>query len=438
MPLWLVIIIDLLLLYFFFGEWLVDLLLPPRPRFRRRLRQLRASLRRQLRRNGDLMPAGTASAIGEAMAAIAALLADPQADAAELKRQLGHYEGEVVPKLVVARRFSTARSWMETLVVSVGVAFCIRSLLLQPFKIPTGSMQPTLFGIHYTELPADESASPNAARRLFDYLNYSRRYVEMTAPGELLVDCNDIAPLPSKPLFPRSAIAYYLTGSRQYGSFVFPGAPVDAAKALSQHLGAMDDLERRMRRGANGGLQLRLSKGERLLHGAVESGDHLFVNRMSLAFHEPRRGDVMVFSTRGITFNGQPLSGDFYIKRLVGLPGDTLKISGRALHVKPAGAASFRRLDRGDADGFGRINSGRNGYHGYSAIPQAAHLNGEDVEYTVPAGHYFMLGDNTDNSLDSRFWGSVPRENLIGLPCLVWWPFSSRFGRVDRDRGDSN
>ncbi len=431
MPTWIVIIIDVLICYFFFGEWLLDNALPRIPRARRRLRSVRASIKRALRRNCDCLPQSQCERMGEEISVLDGIIAEHTLTAEQLEEHYAHYEREVLPKLVPQLSFSTARSWLETLVVSVGVAFCIRSLLLQPFKIPTGSMQPTLYGIHYVAAPDEVNTAPNAFKRAFDYLNYSKRYVDMVAPDEIWVDCNVINPLPSKPLFPKSAIQYYSTVDGNYNNFVFPGMPMDAAKAIGARIATLNDLRSRLRRASNGDLQLKLHKGERLLHGAVESGDHLFVNRMSLAFHEPKRGDVMVFSTRGILYNGSKLAGDFYIKRLVGMPGDTLVIRDRALYVKPAGENEFHKLDAGDARGFARINSRKNGYNGYSAIPQALYRNGDDVEYTVPAGHYFMLGDNTDNSLDSRFWGSVPRENLIGLPCFVWWPFTTRFGTVD-------
>ena len=69
---------------------------------------------------------------------------------------------------------------LEAIVVSVAVAFAIRSLFLQPFKIPTGSMQPTLYGIHHVPLETEEIPSSRLVR-IFDYLNYSRRYFNVVA-----------------------------------------------------------------------------------------------------------------------------------------------------------------------------------------------------------------------------------------------------------------
>lgn len=429
MPLWLILIIDAALLYFFFGEWLLDYCLTRRAKARRSLKSLRRTLQRNQRRYRDLATAEQLQKVSSAIEQIGETLKQRDATHADLETLFRRFEALPTGLHCSQRRYATLRSWLETIVVSVAVAFCIRSLLLQPFKIPTGSMQPTLFGIHYVEVPPGTSASPNAARRLFDYLNFSKRYVDWTAGDELLLDPAGVRALPSKPLFPRSRIPYYDTGAREYRDFVFPAAPTDTIKALQwRYMQLPHPLQRRADRSS----RMLLHKGEAVFRGAMESGDHLFVNRMSLAFRSPERGDVMVFSTRGLSYNEQPLGGDYYIKRLVGLPGDTLKIVDRALYVRPSGETAFHKLDAKDHPGFGKINSSRNGYYGYSALSSARHLNGEGVEYTVPPRHYFLLGDNTDNSLDCRFFGSVPRENLVGRPCMVWWPFSERFGCVDR------
>ena len=110
------------------------------------------------------------------------------------------------------------------------------------------------------------------------------------------------------------------------------------------------------------------------------------------------------------------------------MPGDTLKILNRTIHVKPDGERDFFPLDESYSDVFGKINSMKDGYTGHSTQPTGQFLKSEGEEFTVPEGQYFLMGDNTDNSLDCRFFGPVPRENLVGSPCLVWWPFSRRFG----------
>ena len=114
-------------------------------------------------------------------------------------------------------------------------------------------------------------------------------------------------------------------------------------------------------------------------------------------------------------------------------PGDTLKIVDRKLYVKAKGESDFRLLDAKDAKGFERIYSETGAYHGYAHMPEPAiHLTSNSAEMQIPDGHYVMLGDNSETSKDSRYWGSVPRKNLVGKPGVVWWPLSRRWGLIDR------
>jgi len=137
---------------------------------------------------------------------------------------------------------------------------------------------------------------------------------------------------------------------------------------------------------------------------------------------EPERGDVAVFR-----YPRDP-SLD-YIKRVVGLPGDKIvyrdktfyingeqvKISGGEPYI-PAGAADANvgsvRLQESLGDGTHDI-----------LVRNAGFSGGESV-YEVPEGHYFMVGDNRDNSNDSRVWGVVPEENLVGRATYIWMHWS--------------
>lgn len=433
MPLPLVILLDLLLLYFFFGSDLVNFLTPKKARPRRRFQEHLKGFRALVNRNRDLLSqhqlAATANLLGDGANRLAAK--EKPIAAEDLEKFAGKIDA-MTATLPVPRNFLTARNWVETLVVSAGVAFAIRSLLLSPFSIPTGSMQPTLNGIHYVALQTDDTPGPLA--RIFNYLNYSQRRFRLVAPADGTLDYESLHPAKSFPLFPCSELTY-LPAAGAPVTWRIPASVTDAQKTILELYGdalrkaAQDNFPAIL---AGARPQLRFKKDDVVFNGAMESGDHLFVNRLSLAFTPPRRGQVMVFNTSGLTYAGKPLSGDYYIKRLVGLPGDTLKIVDRALWVKPAGENDFHRLDENDAPGFAKINSQTNGYRGYAAISQAQFLRFDGEEFTVPDEHYFMLGDNTENSLDSRFWGTVPRQNLVGRPCFVWWPFSRHFGTVDR------
>ncbi|MBR4518587.1 MAG: signal peptidase I [Victivallales bacterium] len=432
MSLPIVILLDLLLIYFFFGSDLVEWLTPPKKRPRREFKALLKGFRALVHRNRDLLSehqlAATANLLGDGANRLAA---NDAITAEDVKKYSGKIDA-MMATLPVPQNFQRMRNWVETIVVSAGVAFAIRSLLLSPFSIPTGSMQPTLYGIHYVAM--DAPAAPGSLKRAFDYLNYSQRQFRLVAPADGSLDYESLRPAKSYPLFPNSELEYRPAVGAPV-TWRLPANLTDAQKTLLELYGdtlrnaARDNFPAYM---AGVRPQLRFKKDDVVFNGAMESGDHLFVNRLSLAFTPPRRGQVMVFMTNGLNYNGQPLSGDYYIKRLVGLPGDTLKIIDRALWVKPAGEADFHKLDAEDHPGFAKINSKANGYKGYANILSSSYLRFEGEEFTVPAEHYFMLGDNTENSLDSRFWGAVPRENLVGRPCFVWWPFSKHFGFVDR------
>ena len=310
---------------------------------------------------------------------------------------------------------SSMREILDVLAVALMVAFGIRALFFQPFKIPTSSMQPTLYGIHFID--TEKARAADGVPPMFGKLGSIGNYL-MFSTRRAKLDFAHPKQMGSE-LYPLKEWGFLDTTKLQLSdgsSVVLPGAPGKVAEYTDLYPG-------------------------KLLHGKVvdgflSDGDHLFVNRLSLHFREPRRGDVMVFATENITGPGGERpgdSGDYYIKRLVGLPLDTLKIVDQTLLIKPHGSDKFVPVYELSPN-MKKIYSQRGGYQGHSsAIPGLTHfLRNNEEEYTVPADHYFMLGDNTRFSADSRVWGPVPRRNLIGRPAIIFWPFSRRWGCVDR------
>ena len=118
------------------------------------------------------------------------------------------------------------------------------------------------------------------------------------------------------------------------------------------------------------------------------------------------------------------------LSELVGLPGDTLKIVGNQLYVKPQGAKVFKKIQE-IAPAFEKIYSGKGGYQGH-LNHMGRYLATPGEEFKLGPDRYFMMGDNSSFSLDSRFFGAVPRENLVGKAWIVFWPFTRRWGWVDR------
>ena len=139
-----------------------------------------------------------------------------------------------------------------------------------------------------------------------------------------------------------------------------------------------------------------------------------FTDRRILALTEPKRGDVFVFKTEGIPQLDQRKD---FIKRVVGLGGERLQI----VPDDPLWNPEEHETRKGE----GHIHINGNRLEAPATIAERSYY--PDGEYgrgeiVVPDGHYFMLGDNGLNSRDSRFWGVVPDENVIGKAVAIYWP----------------
>jgi len=181
-------------------------------------------------------------------------------------------------------------------------------------------------------------------------------------------------------------------------------------------------------------------------------GDFILVNKFNYGLKDPvarnkfvevglpDRGDVVVFK--------YPLDMRVdYIKRVIGLPGDRVIYKNKSLYIKPA----CKEEDVKCPDYAQVVNTFTNKYQGPDAeagmnqftakmlnkthnilndqhtLPRTKHYFPQSGtaqnEFLVPAGHYFVMGDNRDNSLDGRFWGFVPEENLVGEAVAIWMSF---------------
>jgi len=161
--------------------------------------------------------------------------------------------------------------------------------------------------------------------------------------------------------------------------------------------------------------------------------------------NKPQRGDVMVFRY-------PPKPSLDYIKRVVGVPGDTvaylnkrLTINGKAIETNPLpeffDADAMRYFKQYEESLGEKKHRLLNDDDRPAFVPGADNFAGRDgCSYTVegvtckvPDGHYFMMGDNRDNSLDSRYWGFVPEKNIVGRAFFVWMNFGSlkRIGSFD-------
>ena len=190
------------------------------------------------------------------------------------------------------------------------------------------------------------------------------------------------------------------------------------------------------------------------MQNTITIGDHLLVNKFifapgeTMSFLPQReiiRGDIIVFKYPGNVYDprsdydrpdNKPITTN-YVKRVIGLPGDTIRLDGRSVIVnsKPLPEHQIEAIDHNQKDPLEITNdpprkSGET-YDVYyrsdlmdDDYPVFEHEGkGNDKEITVPQNHYFVMGDNRNNSQDSRYWGFVPRDFVIGRAMFVYWSY---------------
>jgi signal peptidase I len=280
----------------------------------------------------------------------------------------------------------------EVILVAIVVAVAVRSYFIQPFKIPTGSMQPTLNGI--IGYPQTQPA-PNFLQQVAEFFILGRNYINVVSRVDDTVE----------QIQPRKFL-FFFTWSRLICQHQQISVYCPPDQLMNDFKVAPGNSYRR---------------GEVIARGAVDTGDQVFVDKFTYNFMKPRRGDVFVFRTNHIFMIPQDAEtgAPYYIKRLAGLPNDTLRIDSPLLYINGALARRY---------GFQRVMSAKPPYRGYA--PGRANLRTPNETFTVPAHAYFAMGDNSYFSFDSRYWGPVPEENLVGRGLMVYWPFNRHWGLI--------
>ncbi len=305
--------------------------------------------------------------------------------------ELGHVREKVSPP----RKFAAIRENLEMFMVVLAVATGIRAYVIAPFKIPTGSMQPTLNGI---------TAMPQAEPRLMDRLPFS--ILSFLLFGDSYVEVHA----------PESGEINMLQSGEEYFTFVNQGETVRIPKPFFDG----DNLSRCVFFGMRGGYftgRDRVEKGQLLASGRVRTGDMIFVDRIRYNFLPMKRGDIVVFRTEHVK-SDRVQKDQHYIKRLVGLPGETIQIDPPHLVV------NGRKIEQPYP--FHRLLTDPR-YVGYHLQP-GAQLASKDDKVPLGTGEFLPFGDNTRSSLDGRYFGGVPRSDLLGPAFMVFWPFTSHWG----------
>ena len=331
---------------------------------------------------------------------------------------------------------------VEFFLVAAIVIIGVRTYFLQPFKIPTNSMWPSYYGMTPEVYRRPEDV-PGVLSQAARFLLLGARHHEVTAPesGSIIVPVGigPVAGSRGKLLYetvPARTWLVFPTTNREYVIYVnetpvkvrvpqdfnFDWAFQEAFGLSAAQLA--DAAEKSPRRHGNYAwvtLDRPAEQGKALISFDVLTGDNLFVDRISYHFFRPKVGQGFVFFTGNIPGIARVFGEQYFVKRLVGVPGDTLEIKAPVLWRNGGpitGATAFMknslRLER---------------YRGYFNGPEEAeYLLTDTDKVTVPKDSFFAMGDNSAESFDSRYWGFVPAHEVVGRPLFVYYPFTRRWG----------
>jgi signal peptidase I len=270
--------------------------------------------------------------------------------------------------------------WIVVLSITVTLNSAMRLVFREfatPFKVPTGAMEPTISGIHVRDKLVGVADQPS----IVNWLNNGERFMQVKASNSGILS----APTANQE---KPNTMDYCVASQRYS------LPRSARPRIQPGE--------------------KVSAGDILWSGIVTAGDHIYAEKLIYRFADPKRGDIIVFRTDGIQ-NLPPHT--VYVMRLAGLPGEHIRIEPPNLIVndhKITEPAIFRT-----------IASQSDGYVGFQLAQGHGNvLSTPTNEVVLGADQYFVLGDNTRNSFDSRYWGPVPRKNIIGKVTRIYWPFS--------------
>ena len=322
---------------------------------------------------------------------------------------------------------------LEVILVAAILVIGVRTFFFQPFIIPTNSMYPTYSGMNTIVYEAEDD-SPGAVGQVVNKLLLGSKYKSVIAEksGEILIPMGQTANGPQiykervkgRKWFvlptPLDEYTFYVGGVAQ--TLQVP-AEFDMNKLLMETF-ASDESKIVQSSVSKTGVAWDVGKtvkaGEPVIRFDITLGDALFVDRISYHFKRPKAGDPFVFRTNAISEELGRLTGDYsdkyYIKRIGGVGGETLEIVDNTLLVNGE--------PRDEVEAFGRNAAKEGEYGGYINHTLLA----EGRKLKIPDDKFVALGDNSANSLDSRYWGFVPDKSVIGKAIFIYYPFTKRWG----------
>lgn len=375
----------------------------------RQAMDLQRQVKRLVNEQRDLLAADSIAAIDDARQLLRQAL-ELNAPKAEIQTKVENLV-TVAEKCLIPYPSPGVRENVKEFFTAAVLILSVTTFFVQLTKIPTGSMQPTLYGITSEDLRESTVDIPSRPKRILDYVWHGIAYHHIVAEtdGELI----EISP--PKRVLPLVKKQDIRVGARTYTIWFPP-----------------DDIERRI--ALRSGQFFR--EGEDIIKLKVISGDHLLVDRFTYNFRRPERGEIIVFKTRGIANLDRDHQDQLYIKRLVALGGESVRISDDQhliINGKRLDASTPRfenvytfAMPPKPNHYFGHVNQRAAQRWTYSDL--APLFRDETREFRVRSKHYLAMGDNTLNSRDSREWGDLPQQNVIGKCWFVYWPFTTRFG----------
>ncbi len=423
----------------------------------RKASELRAIVRKHFRHQSDVLPTAHRDAIATGLTEFEATVARPEVKGPEIQAAADKLEG-IANKWLQRYPNASFRDNAESFLGTFALVFAVKTFFLSPMQIPTGSAQPTYYGITCEDLrDHPEVPFPSGVSGWLSKIWNGEAWYELIAEDDCelaemdarrLKPVGGTLPIPF-PGFDRKFPVPVRLANGQLKTYIIPWAPEEA-----KHLGLIDPT-------TYGPRKTRFKKGEPIVRCVTRSGDRIVVERVMYNFRQPKRGEYFVFQSSGVGDHpGAVTQGTHYIKRLVGGPNERLRI-GNDRHVY----VNERRLEATDP-GFERVlgfdpqklarDSQYSGYvNGQAYIaPQLAaamearpdrfsveewrgeaeriarggsysvakYFPDEATVHTLQPHHYMGFGDNTMGSSDSRAWGEVPEQKIIGKSCFVMWP----------------
>lgn len=302
----------------------------------------------------------------------------------------------ICEKIAPPRPRAKIRENVEVIFVAIAAAMAIRAYFFQPFKIPTGSMQPTLYGITLQDkstLPMTNPLFKVANAVLFG--EWPEKVVKAKTTGQIKMGVD------------RQGVTrpYYQPNPDQTLT-IYIGSVPHKIPAKMYYDGLLRIGET-------------IHVGEPVCRAAVrKSGDYILVNRLKYNFIQPKRGDITVFDTRDMT-HPKVRDNAYYIKRMVGLPGETISLAPKYLLIngqKPTDPRFEKLFNNDDYQGylFGQAS--------FDPTDPSPKLGQPEDTIELADDEYLFFGDNTAMSLDGRYFGAVKRKRILGPAFFVCWP----------------